>query len=120
MMRYSHYDNPIIYGTTACSRSTTLVEPGQRSVELEEARDAALAAANLKPQFLANMSHEIRTPMNGALDLTGMLLDTELDKRFNISDPHFIDMRLLPVLVMVAPGFFISIQGPINARLRAS
>jgi bacterial/archaeal transporter family-2 protein len=29
-------------------------------------------------------------------------------------------MRLLPVLVMVAAGFFISIQGPINARLRAS
>src|SRR5580700_1099934 len=31
-----------------------------------------------------------------------------------------IPMRLLPVLVMVAAGFFISIQGPINARLRAS
>ena len=29
-------------------------------------------------------------------------------------------MRLLPVLVMVAAGFFISIQGPVNARLRAS
>jgi transporter family-2 protein len=29
-------------------------------------------------------------------------------------------MRLLPVLVMVAAGFFISIQGPINARLRAA
>jgi bacterial/archaeal transporter family-2 protein len=27
-------------------------------------------------------------------------------------------MRLVPVLVMVAAGFFISIQGPINARLR--
>src|ERR1700693_5783624 len=29
-------------------------------------------------------------------------------------------MRLLPILVMVLAGFFISIQGPINARLRAS
>ena len=29
-------------------------------------------------------------------------------------------MRLLPVLVMVAARFFISIQGPINARLRAA
>jgi len=29
-------------------------------------------------------------------------------------------MRFLPVLVMVVAGFFISIQGPINARLRAS
>ena len=27
-------------------------------------------------------------------------------------------MRLLPILVMVVVGFFISIQGPINARLR--
>jgi transporter family-2 protein len=29
-------------------------------------------------------------------------------------------MRLLPVLVMLVAGFFVSIQGPINARLRAS
>jgi transporter family-2 protein len=27
-------------------------------------------------------------------------------------------MRFLPILVMVVAGFFISIQGPINARLR--
>jgi len=27
-------------------------------------------------------------------------------------------MRLLPVFIMVVAGFFISIQGPINARLR--
>ena len=29
-------------------------------------------------------------------------------------------MRFLPVLVMVFAGFFISIQGPINARLRVA
>ena len=29
-------------------------------------------------------------------------------------------MRFLPVLVMVIAGFFISIQGPINARLRVA
>ena len=29
-------------------------------------------------------------------------------------------MRFLPVLVMIVAGFFISIQGPINARLRLS
>src|ERR1700688_4947798 len=37
-----------------------------------------------------------------------------------MSDSRPIHMRLIPVLVMVAAGFFISIQGPINARLRAS
>jgi bacterial/archaeal transporter family-2 protein len=32
----------------------------------------------------------------------------------------FIPMRLLPILVMIVAGFFIAIQGPINARLRLS
>jgi signal transduction histidine kinase/ActR/RegA family two-component response regulator len=39
----------------------------QRTHELAEARDAALAAARAKAQFLANMSHELRTPLSGLL-----------------------------------------------------
>jgi two-component system, sensor histidine kinase and response regulator len=49
--------------------------------ELQEARDAALSATNLKSQFLANMSHEIRTPMNGIMRLTEILLKTPLSPK---------------------------------------
>ena len=45
----------------------------QDVTELAEARDAALAAAEVKAQFLANMSHEIRTPMNGVLGVLHLL-----------------------------------------------
>lgn len=44
-------------------------EVRQRTEDLQQARDQALANAKAKSEFLANMSHELRTPLNGVLGM---------------------------------------------------
>ena len=54
----------------------------ERTGELINSRDEALAAAQAKTEFLANMSHEIRTPMNGVIGVLSLLKGAPLTEEY--------------------------------------
>jgi PAS domain S-box-containing protein len=72
-------DNRQLLGVLGISRDITERYEAEKAVQ--EARDFALQASQIKSNFLANMSHEIRTPMNAIIGLSYLAMQTNLTEQ---------------------------------------
>ena len=71
----------------------------ERTQDLEEARDSAMAANHAKSEFLSRVSHELRTPLNGIIGFSKLLQMSNLtergEKNVNLihkSGKHLLDL----------------------------
>jgi two-component system cell cycle sensor histidine kinase PleC len=62
------------FGAMAQLLELTVHQAQRRLVELDNARNAAEAAAAARSRFLATMSHELRTPLNAIIGFSDLLL----------------------------------------------
>jgi PAS domain S-box-containing protein len=73
----------------------------QAMLEIERAREEAVAADRAKSLFLANMSHEVRTPMAAVVGYAEMLLDPRLGTEQRMSIVNAINRNGRHLLALI-------------------